>query len=117
MKNDRVVGDGHFQSNVAGQVHIASALILLLGSCLARVSQHKSVAIFSCVKSGDLTMVHSRLLLGLLGLCLALPDDCEEGECAVSFRQLRGQKFESDIAEHEGEGSGAAEGHLEERMR
>ncbi|CAE6971180.1 ycf1-A [Symbiodinium sp. CCMP2592] len=47
-------------------------------------------------------MVHSRLLLGLLGLCLALPDDCEEGECALSFRQLRGQKFESDISEHEG---------------
>ena len=57
-------------------------------------------------------MVHPRLLLGLLGLCLALPDDCEEGECALSFRQLRGQKFESDISEHEGEGGGAAEEHL-----
>ena len=48
-------------------------------------------------------MVHFRVLFSLLGLCLALPDlDCDEGECALSLRQLRGQKFESAISEHAG---------------
>ena len=48
-------------------------------------------------------MVHFRVLFSLLGLCLALPDlDCDEGECALSLRQLRGQKFESAISDHAG---------------
>ena len=45
------------------------------------------------------------------------PETCEEADCALSLRQLRGQQYEARVWEHQGEGEEVAGGLHQGRER